>query len=73
MTDEDEHGLLSAKAAKLALSTIEASNTRLSHEEAWDILNKELGVQSEDEKVPSEQFWRLFFSGGHSKRKMQLW
>jgi hypothetical protein len=73
VTDEDEHGFLSAKAAKLALSTIEANNARLTHDEAWDILNKELGIQSEDEKVPSEQFWRLIFSNGHSKRKMQLW
>mmetsp|Transcript_26345 Transcript_26345/g.47584 ORF Transcript_26345/g.47584 Transcript_26345/m.47584 type:complete len:132 (+) Transcript_26345:109-504(+) len=73
VTDEDEHGLLSAKSAKLALSTIEASDTRLTHEEAWDILSKELGVQSEDEKVPAEHFWRLVFFDGHSNRKMELW
>ena len=60
MTDEDDNGLVSAKTAKLALSGIEASN-RLSHEEAWDILNKELGVQREEERVPMEQFMRLFF------------
>jgi len=73
VTDEDEHGLMSAKAAKLALSKIEAGNNRLSHDEAWDILSKELGVQNEEEKLPSEHFWRLFFGNGGEKKKVQLY